>query len=252
MTTVQHLDARKQVLFHHPVFNALTHQDQLRELMQWHVFAVWDFMTLAKRLQNELTCTRLPWVPPRYPDAAHLINEIVTGEETDRNRTGGHSSHFELYVKAMEEVHADVAPIERFISEVREGQDPIGVMRAMDTPPAVIDFVGNTLDVAMNAPVHVVAAYFLHGREDIIPEMFSRLLSAWQVDNEDVPTFVYYLKRHIELDADNHGPAAEKMLAELVGDDVDMQQQAMQAAIDAVDSRIAFWDALLAQLTPAA
>lgn len=109
---------------------------------------------------------------------------------------------------------------------------------------AARQFVEQTLTTALSAPAHAVAAAFLHGRESVIPSMFQRILDDWGITGSQAPTFRYYLQRHIEVDSEDHGPAAGQLLARLVGDDPRRQHEVLQAAIAAVDSRLAFWDRL--------
>ena len=238
------LNHKKLQLQEHPIFLEINSFAQLQHFMQNHVFAVWDFMTLTKRLQQELTCMRLPWLPPTDPQAARLINEIVLDEESDHQLGEGYGSHFELYLDAMREVGASTANIERFIALQREGASVDSALAQITIDPAVERFVRHTLDVAMNAPTHCVAATFLHGRESVIPTMFKRLLEGSNVAHRQAPSLCYYLKRHIELDAQDHEPAAEQLLRRLVQADPLYEQQAWHAALSAVENRIALWDSL--------
>src|SRR5690242_6375335 len=88
------LEQAKAHLGSHPVFGMLKNREDLHRFMGWHVFCVWDFMTLLKRLQRDLTCVELPWLPPPSATVARLINEIVVGEECDVLEHGGFESHY--------------------------------------------------------------------------------------------------------------------------------------------------------------
>lgn len=242
------VESIQSVLEQHPVFSAISDRQSLQTFMHWHVFAVWDFMSLVKRLQRELTCTELPWLPPKFPAAARLINDIVLGEECDVYPQGGHMSHFELYLQAMHEIGAETKAIDSFIAALRAGTPVSTALAQLDIAEEIKDFVKATLDTAMHGSIHHVLGSFFFGRENVIPGMFQRLLDSWHVDEQDAPMFVYYLKRHIELDGDSHGPAAQRMIEEICGDDDAALQNLAEAARMAVASRQRLWDGLLARL----
>ncbi|PHN20823.1 DUF3050 domain-containing protein [Pseudomonas sp. ICMP 460] len=242
------LEQKKLQVCSHPLFKEITSLNKLQLFMEHHVFAVWDFMTLTKRLQQDLTCTQLPWLPPTDPHAARLINEIVLSEESDQHPTRGHCSHLELYLEAMAEVGADTTRLRRFIELQRQGVQARAALQMIDLPPGVARFVDSTLQIALNAPIHCVAAAFLHGRESVIPSMFERILHSDAFIASQAPTLRHYLSRHIELDSQGHSPAAEQLLQRLIGADPCRQRQADDIALSALQSRLSFWDDVCASL----
>lgn len=232
----------------HRVFDAIRDLDTLRAFMQVHVFAVWDFMSLAKRLQRDLTCVELPWMPPPDIEAAHLINEIILGEETDTGPDGHPISHLDLYLAAMREVGADTRAFQQFMSLVRDRVPVENALGRVGAPTCVIDFVNHTLRVALGERTLVVMANFFYGRENVIPGMFQRLLDSWGVDRVDAPSFVYYLDRHIELDGDAHGPAAEAIIDRALQREPELVDAVRRAAIGSLIARRKLWDGTQALL----
>jgi hypothetical protein len=216
--------------------------------MQMHVFAVWDFMSLVKRLERELTSNSLPWTPPHSARLARFTNEVILGEESDLGPDGKPISHFELYLRAMDEVGADTTPIRAFTAQVALGAQWQEVLEDLSIPPAVCDFVSQTLSCAIHGSIVEVAATFFFGREDVIPEMFQRLLGLWRNAKTEVPHFAYYLERHIELDGDSHGPWSQEMLTTLAGQAESNWQEATSAAKRAITSRIQLWDSVCVRL----
>ena len=245
MSNTKHqLALKKAELSAHPIFADIDSMTVLRRFMESHVFAVWDFMSLTKRLQQELTCTRLPWLPPRDPHAARLINEIVLGEESNDRVSHGNYSHPVVFMCRRRAVDTSTSAAERFVTLQKEGVSYDVALQSVDVDPAAAQFVRDTLRTALHAPGHSVAAAFLHGRESVIPTMFQRILDDWGIGIEQAPTFRYYLERHIEVDSEDHGPAAEQLLERLVDGDPQREAEVYASAVAAVESRIALWDGL--------
>ncbi len=215
--------------------------------MQSHVFAVWDFMSLLKGLQAELTCVTTPWVPSSFPKSRRLINEIVLGEESD-SFEDGFVSHFELYLRAMVEAGADPFSIRALISELKRGAMLDEALMASRPAAEAVAFVRSTFGFLESGKPHVTAAAFTFGREDLIPDMFRQMVKDLRQSSEGVGLFEYYLDRHVEVDGDSHGPMALQMLEELCGDDEAKWEEAMAAAEQAIKARIALWDGILLRI----
>lgn len=239
------LQEHRQRLLEHNIYQSLRTLDDLRVFMEHHVFAVWDFMSLLKALQADLTCVTLPWVPKGSPSTRRLINEIVLEEETDVDPLGNPISHFELYLRAMEECGADKEQINQLLQSLQEGKDVNGALDRTSVPASVKLFVRNTFRIINAGKTHAIAAAFTFGREDLIPDMFRRLISdLYQRYPEKLKTFDYYLNRHVELDEEVHTPLALQMVNELCGDDEDKWQEALEVSKECIDMRIQLWNGI--------
>ena len=301
--------------------------------MESHVFAVWDFQSLLKAMQQRLTCTSIPWVPTPDAEARRLVNEIVLDEESDALPEGGSASHFELYLHGMRNAGADTGPIDRMIETLRagvsqggkpaatvrqgvdgvsqvgkpaatgrqavqgvsqvgkpaatgrqgvQGEQQVGkpaatgrqetaermgqdgdggpqggkpvatvvgdAMREAGAPEAAQAFVRHSFAVIESGSTHGIVAAFTYGREDVIPDMFRGLVSSLASRDPAWERFHWYLDRHIEADDEKHAPVCRRIMARLCGDDPAKWAEASQVARACVESRIALWDAIAAEL----
>jgi len=236
---------RKQ-LIDHSLYKNIQSINELAVFMEHHVFAVWDFMSLLKSLQQSLTCTTLPWMPVGNANTRYLINEIVTGEESDIDENGNRVSHFELYLRAMEQAGCRANAITALFKELSHGKGITDALAISAIPLAVRNFVQHTFDVIDTDKDYLQAAVFTFGREDLIPGMFINMVKEI---NKQLPgkvnVLLYYLERHIEVDGDHHSQLAYQMTADLCGEDDDKWSEATAAVKEALQARIALWDGIL-------
>ena len=240
------VEPTRQQLLNNGLYQRLETLADLRRFMEHHVFAVWDFMSLLKALQRGLTCVAVPWVPTPNPATRRLINEIVLGEESDVDPQGRPTSHFELYVRAMEECGANTAPIRRLVAAIAAGRTVGQALTEAQAPASAREFVETTFDIIHSGQLHAVASAFTFGREDLIPALFRQLVGELRDRFPgQLDTFVYYLDRHIELDEEVHAPLAEQMVRELCGDDPIRWQECQQVAVRCLRARMVLWDGIV-------
>lgn len=241
---IERISPLRNALVAHPVYSELRDLQSLQTFMESHTFAVWDFMSLVKTLQQRLTCVTVPWLPPKDIFSARLINDIVLAEETDEISPCHFISHFDLYLAAMCEVGANTIPIQSFIHQLRQGKS---VQTALDTiaiPDATKAFVLTTME-ATRKSTHEVAATFLFGRENVIPSMFRTILQSLETSSLPCPALSLYLQRHTHLDEDVHGPMGEKLLKNLCTDDNEKWEQSTLAAQKALSARVSLWNGVV-------
>ncbi len=244
-TIEQRIAPLKDALLNHRIYAEIDRIDALRLFMEHHVFAVWDFMSLLKVLQRQLCCVEVPWIPAADPQGCRLVNEIVLAEESDEDGRGGIASHFELYHHSMKQCGANTAGIDGFLNELRQGSQSLAALESPEVPPAARRFVEQTFKLIETGNLCAVASAFTFGREDLLPEVFQRIVDELNTQGGGtLEDFKYYLDRHISLDGDEHGPMATRLLQSLCGADDSLWEAAEQAAVDCLVARQELWDGI--------
>ncbi|WP_396210768.1 DUF3050 domain-containing protein [Flavobacterium sp.] len=244
------IQPQKDQLLQHSLYERVKTVEHLHTFLENHVFAVWDFMSLLKALQEKLTCTTTPWLPTANPEARYLINEIVVAEETDLTLDGKRLSHFEMYVDAMEDCGANTAQVLAFLENVNETKNIFVSIKKSELHLNVKEFLNFTFRIIDEGKPHKIAAAFTFGREDLIPSMFTEILKNFQNNfpETDLSKLIYYFERHIELDADEHGPMAMQMITELCGDSEQKWKEVEEVSVQALEKRIGLWNAIQEQV----
>lgn len=235
----------REQLLDHPIYKDMTSLEDFQVFMEQHVYAVWDFMSLLKALQLKLTGMSMPWRPAGDPNVARLINDIVLAEESDEDGKGGYCSHFELYLRAMKEAGASTYGIDTLLELLSQDLSLEEAMDKVNMPAATKAFLKVNFSLIENGKPHQIAASFTLGREDLIPDLFRKLVNDLIASQpEELKTLEYYFERHIHLDEDHHGPLAMRMLEYLCGEDLQKWEETQAAAIEALEARKQLWDGI--------
>ena len=240
------IQSHKDLLLHHSLYEKVKTIDDLHLFLENHIYAVWDFMSLLKALQQKLTCTTTPWFASPNPETRYLINEIVLAEESDLSYNGTRLSHFEMYIEAMQSCGANTKEVQAFLQKVVENKNIFITIKQSNLHSNIKSFLDFTFKIIEEGKTHKIAAAFTFGREDLIPNMFTAILKNFQKNfpETNLSELIYYFERHIELDTDEHGPMAMQMITELCKEDPVKWAEVEEIAIQSLEKRVGLWDAI--------
>lgn len=268
------IQPRHEELLTHPMYELLVDYDSLRVLMASHVFQVWDFMFLVKKMQYILQQThKWPWIPPENNDLARFIQEIVLSEETDsfgklEELSGVHSAaHLDMYLMAMAKLGFCTSAVNGLVADIKSESptrpfeillDAVDTEGAYTPSRACLEFTKWNLEICGFEPsdaaiannLHRVAAAFLFGRENVIPPMFERVME-FIPRSKDTKLFWLYLERHVQLDGhggdhgeDSHQIQGQKLLKLLCGRDEAKWKECLAIGQESLSRRCDVWDAV--------
>ena len=239
---IEQIQPLRDELKNHELYRSLNSIEDIKVFMESHVYAVWDFMSLLKGLQIKLTCTQVPWKPNSDSKSARLINQIIVDEESDLNFNGEPKSHFEMYLEAMNEIKADIKPIEEFCKEVNDLDSVDEHISNSSISPEIKSFLKFSFNTIKGWKAHEIAAAFTFGREEIIPDMFLQIIKKTEQSKKiSLNKINYYLQRHIDLDGDEHGPLAHEMISSLCQNDAEKWKEVIKISKEALKHRISLW-----------
>ena len=151
--------------------------------------------------------------------------------------------------KPCKKLGANTQGIQKLLNDLSKGNTIESVIEQQEISPFVKEFIQFTFSTIATNKIHVIAAVFTFGREDLIPDMFIAMVKNLRKEGVPLKHLIYYLDRHIEVDGDEHGPMALQMIEELCQGDPQKITEAIAAAKTALEMRIKLWDGILAQLT---
>jgi hypothetical protein len=88
-------------------------------------------------------------------------------------------SHYEIYLHAMAECGAIMGGHNDFINHLRKSSDLEAAFDAAGTPVSARDFIRAMFEVITGRKPHIQDAVFTFGREELIPDIFTKSSATW-------------------------------------------------------------------------
>lgn len=244
------INGLKQKIINHQLYKNIKTQKHVNTFMEYHVFQVWDFMILLKSIQfwiNPIYSKKTgfyPWISRIPWNYSKLITEICLEEENDEELSD--LSHFDYYIKAMNQANCNTYNIEQSVFQVRNYDISLEdiLFPALEVRKHFL-YMYKLWDIFKNPEslVYRPLASFCICREGFIPDFFKPIVeNISERSRVDYTFFINYLDRHIQLDGEEHGHKSLELLWYFINSE--NYDEIVEIIIDSLELRLWVLDAI--------
>lgn len=218
------IDAQRSELAQHPVYLGVNNLPGLLRMMEFHVFAQWDYSEISKSISE-----KLPW------------SFVSSSKQLAQD-----------YVETMRAMGADTRSIDTFISLKKSGVATPDALRHCGISKEILDFSVYSYWVSKRAPLHVQLGIVAWARDHRVHETFIRaLLNSKKPLSNCLKPLDLFIPDYLAFPRDNVAKSAKIILAELCQGDTEKWYQVREHVQKSMRLRRRMWDGLLNELVTA-
>ena len=215
------IEAQRVELGRHPVYMGVNNVSGLFRMMEFHVFAQFDYAEISKSISK-----KLPW------SYALKSQQLATD-----------------YLETMRTMGADTRSIDTYLSLKKSGVSAPDALRHCGARNEIIQFSMYSHWVAKRAPLHVALGVVAWAREHRVHETFIRaLLESSKPLSSALKSLDLFIPDYLAFPREKAAKTARFLLSEVCEEDVEKWYQVREHVQKMMRLRRRTWDGLLNEL----
>ena len=216
--------------------DSIENVEDARAFMENHIFAIWDYMSLMRALENKLRDDSLPWFPSNNGKSLKTLSKIVNEEEYAVDSDGSIKSHFEMYLEAMEEMGANTSDILNVLSHSRTINLIDEALTLSGTSMESSHYTRFIYTIIKSQKTHLMAIVFALSKEVISKVLILESLCKKDIIKKCDKT-LFLINKIKAKNLKDFNTSAFKLASDLIGDDPQKLMEAKRAAITCIRYR---------------
>ncbi|MGZ9571192.1 DUF3050 domain-containing protein [Alcaligenes nematophilus] len=224
--------------------NFIKSDEELKLFMSWHIFTVWIYISMIKRLQLEFTCPYPIWAPYSNTKSTSIINKIVSYHEGSEPYKNEYLNHYSLYLLAMQEIGKDTISITTFVDLLEANMPVKDALEIANVATALKKFILESINLIISGSIEEILGCMICTNQHIFLPLFTHVANSTEIKQVAGEYFLLYDQKYGSANLETRNAESIALLLEQTGENEAYLNIAIQSVAD-TDRRYAdLWNQL--------